>query len=326
MKKPEISVIMPVYNAERFLKDAVRSILNQTFTDFEFIIIDDGSDDRSLDIIKSFDDPRIKLYTNEKAGVPGQLNFGIGKSSADLIARMDADDLSDLRRLEIQYDFLKNNPEVSLVGSNYSIIDKKGNFVVEKQFPENHNEIEFMMPVITSVLHATMLARKSAIIVAGGYDEKNFYAEDHDLFLRMLLNGCMMYNIQKSLFKYRIHEPRKNNEKFTVQNKVVYENGYNYLRKKYNEQEYKSFDYVFRYALLEYYRGSMNTARKYLFRAIKAEPAKINQVLRYLVVSMLGDGIIGYLRRNNLLNRLNILLNKYLKKDMQSINSNLMRK
>ncbi len=86
MNKPEISVVMPVYNAEKFLESAIKSILNQTFTDFEFIIIDDGSKDKSSEIIKSFNDARIKFFEREKQGIVEQLNFGIEKSSAELIA------------------------------------------------------------------------------------------------------------------------------------------------------------------------------------------------------------------------------------------------
>jgi len=108
MAKPLVTVLMPVYNAERFLSEAMDSILNQTLINFEFLIIDDGSHDSSLKIIRSYDDPRIRLVQNEKnLGISATLNKGINLASADLIARMDADDISYPERLQKQYDYLK---------------------------------------------------------------------------------------------------------------------------------------------------------------------------------------------------------------------------
>ena len=109
-----------------------------------------------------------------------------------------------------------------------------------------------------------------------------------------------------------------------MQNNIVYKNGFNYLEIKYGDLHRDCFDYKFRYALLEYYRGRMEISRKYLLKSIKLRPIKLLLVLRYLLVSFLGNGIIGYLRKNNILNKMNIILNKYLKRDLQSINSKLM--
>ena len=118
---PRVSVVMPAYNAEKYIGEAIDSILNQTFTDFEFIIIDDGSSDRTADIVKSYSDPRIRLLANERnSGIVASLNRGIQKATGKYIARMDADDYSRLDRIKKQVDFLDNHPEVIALGTSFS--------------------------------------------------------------------------------------------------------------------------------------------------------------------------------------------------------------
>src|SRR5688572_20082581 len=118
MHKPLVTVLMPVYNAEKYLREAMDSILKQTLTDFEFLIIDDGSKDNSVDIINAYTDPRIRLVKNEhNLGISKTLNRGIEMASAELIARMDADDISYPARLQNQYDYFQKNPECALLST-----------------------------------------------------------------------------------------------------------------------------------------------------------------------------------------------------------------
>ena len=118
MQKPLVTVLMPVYNGEKYLREAMDSILKQTLTNFEFLIIDDGSKDSSVKIINSYNDPRIKLVKNEiNLGISKTLNRGIELASAELIARMDADDISYPSRLQKQYDYFTNNPECALLST-----------------------------------------------------------------------------------------------------------------------------------------------------------------------------------------------------------------
>ena len=125
-KIPDISVLMPVFNSERYLKTAIESILNQTFQDFELIIVDDGSTDASENIIRSFESEKIFSYKNAgNIGLIATLNRGIDLCRGKYIARMDADDVSLPTRLEKQFNFLKKNPEYALVGSNAERIDDK---------------------------------------------------------------------------------------------------------------------------------------------------------------------------------------------------------
>jgi len=114
---PKVTVLMPVYNAEKYLKEAIGSILGQSFSDFEFLIINDGSTDSSVKIIKSYDDPRIRFIANEKnLGVIPTLNKGFALAQGEFIARMDADDISLPKRLELQADFMDKHPEAGAIG------------------------------------------------------------------------------------------------------------------------------------------------------------------------------------------------------------------
>ena len=124
---PKISVLMCVYNDEDWLKNSIDSIVNQTFTDFEFVIVNDGSTDNSLEIINSYSDDRIRIINNEEnLGLPKSLNRGLNLCKSELIARMDADDISMNNRLEKQYKYLKKNKEIALIGGQAEYIDSDG--------------------------------------------------------------------------------------------------------------------------------------------------------------------------------------------------------
>src|SRR5690349_9241462 len=135
MTKPVFTVLMPVYNGEKYLREAIDSILAQTLTDFEFLIIDDGSKDRSVDIIKSYADPRINLVKNEvNLGISKTLNRGIEIAAAEFIARMDADDISHPTRLQKQYDYLIKNPECALLSTWAKMITEKNEHIRTEKY------------------------------------------------------------------------------------------------------------------------------------------------------------------------------------------------
>lgn len=201
----DISVVMSVYNGEKYLKEAIDSILAQTYANFEFIIIDDGSSDTSNKIIKSYDDSRIILVEQKNTGLAIALNNGIRLSTAPFIARMDADDIAELSRLELQLDFLKNNPEYILVGSNAIVIDKEGEYVLTSDLPIKWDEINKKFPD-TSFYHSSVMYCKNAYTKAGRYFEpasKVYSFEDSILWNRMKEFGKMA-NIEKPLIKYRL--------------------------------------------------------------------------------------------------------------------------
>jgi glycosyltransferase EpsE len=204
---PKISVIMPFYNAEKFLDEATQSILNQTFSDFEFIIINDASTDESDKIVQRYlVDRRIKYVKNEiNRGITRNLNCGIRMAKAGLIARMDGDDISSPERLERQFSFLQNNEDIDIVGSFASVINENGNQIGDLKFAITPEEINERCFYYGPFLHPTVLFRKKAIYEVGMYREKYSLCQDLDLFLRLVHKGYLGANIPEFLLKYRKH-------------------------------------------------------------------------------------------------------------------------
>lgn len=218
--KPKISVVMSVYNGEKYLNKSMDSILNQTFKDFEFIIIDDCSTDKSYQILERYrnSDTRIKLIRkNKNIGVKGfikNLNLGIKEARGQYIARMDQDDIAELNRLEKQYNFLVENPDTYIVGSNLALIDEEGALFGEMIAPLSDRVIRKKMIKKISLFHPVIMFRNTNEF---NYREKMLYCEDYDLYLRMITKEISMANLPEKLLQYRIHGQsisRKDN-KFT---------------------------------------------------------------------------------------------------------------
>lgn len=206
-KKPKISVVMPFYNAEKFLDESIQSILNQTFTDFEFIIINDASTDNSNKIVQKYlDDKRIIYIKNkENKGIVCNLNDGLKKARADVIARMDGDDISMPTRFEKQYNFLKNNPDISIVGTFAEVIDSNNIKIEKMTFATGPIIIKKQSLYRGPFLHPTVFFKKDVLNKIGGYNSKFKYCQDIDIFLRILFAGFQGANLSDFLLKYRKH-------------------------------------------------------------------------------------------------------------------------
>jgi glycosyltransferase involved in cell wall biosynthesis len=196
---PAITVLMPVYNAERFLRDSVESILSQSFTNFEFLIIDDGSTDKSVNIIESYTDKRIRLVKNESnAGIAASLNKGIEMARTELIARMDADDISMPDRLSLQYNHFHKEQDCVLLSANAHVISEDRVLIRIDDFPCEH--YYYNLNFICWIYHSTVMYRRSAVLAAGGYSSE--YAEDFDLWWKMARNGRLSH-LDIHLLDYR---------------------------------------------------------------------------------------------------------------------------
>ncbi len=200
MKNPGVTVLMPVFNGEKYLARAIQSILGQTYQHFEFLILDDGSADNTLGIINSFSDRRIKLVCNQQnIGIASTLNKGIAISEFDLIARMDADDFSLPTRLEKQVLFMQENPHCALVSSWAMEINEHEEFVNLEKPLDKH--LYYSLIFQNCIYHPTVLFRKQNVISLGGYNLKP--AEDYDLWCR--ISRIFQINcIEEPLLKYRI--------------------------------------------------------------------------------------------------------------------------
>jgi glycosyltransferase involved in cell wall biosynthesis len=202
---PFVSVLMPVYNGEKHLREAIQSILNQSFSDFELLIINDASTDASEQIILSFDDPRIRYDAHAtNLGLPATLNKGIEMCKEKYIFRMDQDDQSLPERLQTQIDFMEQNPEIALCGSWIKVFGL-GNEEVW-HYPTKHPYIQCAMLFRCPFAHPSLVLRKDVFIRQNlRYDPSFRYAEDYDLWVR-IADQVRMANIPKVLLHYRLHE------------------------------------------------------------------------------------------------------------------------
>lgn len=204
-KKPKISVIMPNYNCAKFLPAAIESVLDQTFSDFEFIIIDDGSSDGSWDIIQSYanrDTRIIALKNDENLRICKTLNKWISHSNWEYIARMDSDDISMPNRFLKQIQYLEENQHIWVCWSNCKFIDQKWDIWVEKKYPIDN--IKHYIRYRNPILHPSVMIRKHLIDKVWWYDDQYVYAEDLDLRVRIWVL-TEFHNIQENLILYRIY-------------------------------------------------------------------------------------------------------------------------
>lgn len=205
-----VSVVMPVYNGERYLKEAIESILNQAFRDLEFIIINDASTDKSEEIIKSFTDPRIVYIKNDKnLGQAESLNKGIRGARGLYVARMDQDDISLPERISVQSAYMDANKEVAILGTGYQEIGRDGKVVRRGLFQNSPDPKEMLffarLTGQASIGHPTVMIRRDIFNKVGYYDPRYHICQDYDLWLRAV-RKCRMENIPKVLLNYRIHD------------------------------------------------------------------------------------------------------------------------
>ncbi len=296
----KISVLMTVYNAEKYLDEAIRSVLEQTFLEFEFIIVDDGSSDRSAEMVKRYADRRIRFFPLEHLGRAAALNYAVAQSAAPLIAVMDADDIAYPHRLQLEYDAIVHDQAIDAVSSSYQMIDDRGNLIREKHLPMSHEAIVDLMPVQCSMCFPSALIRKSVLQQAGMFNEKLAAAIDYDLWLRILDRG-MFRNLSDSLIKRRISRTSISSRFRNVQMQQSYEMGMHYLKEKYRvaqDEESKS-KISFQLGRLEYYSGTMKNARKHFVRLLWNTPTMFI-AWRYYIVSFLGNRLFMILRSTGL--------------------------
>ena len=205
---PAISAITPVYNNAPYMREALDSILNQTFADFEYIAINDGSTDNSLEILEEYaqKDPRIRIDSHENKGYIATLNEGLGVARAEFIARMDADDVSLPDRFEKQMAYLRVHPECVVVGGRVLLIDSEGAPLREMCDETTHDEIDaaHLAGRGGTIVHPAMMARRSAIESIGKYSNAYPWAEDLDFFLRLAEVGRVA-NLPDVILRYRQH-------------------------------------------------------------------------------------------------------------------------
>jgi glycosyltransferase involved in cell wall biosynthesis len=310
---PKVTVLMPAYNAGKYIGEAISSILKQTFTDFELLIVNDGSTDETLKIAQSFHDARIRIISTENRGVAAALNVGLNHACAPYVARFDADDICYPARLKTQYEFITRYPEYTIIGSAVDYADAEGHFIFTHH-PEAHldEEIQQLKYTTCPFIHSSVFYKKDAIIAHGGYNEHAYTYEDHFLWLN-LLNTEKACNLSQPLIKVRLspesvsidgkwHTRKFRSIKYsTLKRRSITESEGNELyeiSKKYYSPRIKEGAY---YALcgkkflLNNYQPEK--ARSNVARAITLRPFRLDNYLLY-TLSYLPERLIAWLHNS----------------------------
>lgn len=273
-QSPKISVVMSVYNGSNFLAQSIEAILDQTFQDFEFIIIDDASTDKTPEIIKTYadKDSRIQAFRNEKnigpAGFIKNLNTGCRDAKGKYIARIDHDDISRKDRFQLQYDFLENNPEIFIVGAALKRVDENNKDLGEMRAPRNNEGIKQAMPKKISLYHPVIMFRKE--FYRDFYREKMCYCEDYDFYFRIMTDDLKMANLDECLLEYRILQNSLSREQdkviknlFINQSKVFYEERLRKGKDSYDSFEPNGFLNIYKNPSKQLFVKAINVSKKY---------------------------------------------------------------
>ena len=283
---PRITVLMPVFNCEAFVGEAIESILDQSFSNYEFLIIDDASTDNTRVIVKSYQDPRITLIEKvHNTGYTRSLNYGLSIAKGVYIARMDGDDISLPERFEKQVSYMDGHPEVVVCGTIYSII---GSDAVKK-VPITHDDCKVQLLKKTCFGHPTVMMRQSVFEAHGiKYDVTKEPAEDYDLWVTLLAYG-KFYNLPEVLLNYRVHDTqisvKKAKQKF-ISYYIIKERILNYLNVKLSLIEQKVFKKILYRQIIDYddffvyeaIRGKFLEANKKEFFKVSVFQSYMNEI------------------------------------------------
>lgn len=258
---------MPAYNAEKYIKEAIDSILNQTFKDFEFIIVNDGSKDSTKNIIESYADPRIKIINHgTNQGIYSSRSDGLKMARGEFIAILDSDDISMKNRLEEQLDFMLNHPDIAVVGSWMETIDVESGKTHILKLERDPAIIKWMHILKNQILNSSSFFRKKIIDEIGYYRKEYEYAEDYDLWSR-ISRRYKMVNIPKVLVQYRICsksvtralETRKAQKQHILE--IVFNNINYYINL--NRKDFKVFSNAVKWAKISNFKDFIKVRKIY---------------------------------------------------------------
>jgi len=220
---PEVSIVLPVYNSQRYLAETIESALSQTFTNFELVAVDDESTDDSSDILKRYADAdsRVRILQRSHGGIVAARNEGMAAARGEFIAAMDHDDVMLPERLALQVAFLRAHPDCVAVGGAGLLIDPEGDPLIERHHPTEPDEIEAeLFAGRNPIIQPCVMIRRESVAAIGGYREQCNFAEDYDLFLRLSDLGRLA-NLPQVLIQYRQHMSRASHGHYQEQNHVL---------------------------------------------------------------------------------------------------------
>lgn len=279
---PAISVVMPVYNAEAFVAETMDSILAQTFGDFEFVCIDDGSKDNSLAVLQDYAgrDPRVRIISRPNTGLVGALNEGIEASRGRYIARIDSDDLSAPDRFRLQFYRMEAEPDLVALGSCANAMDEEGNLLGAYDNPLTHEAIEEAhLAGLSSIHHPAVMLRTDAVRRVGCYRQETWPCEDYDLWMRLGEVGRLANLPQRLLTKRLMSSSivattldRQEAKQLLVLRETWKRRGLP-GEPKLPRRELNSHGDLFRqWGWMALKAGHLKTSRRYAFKTLKAQP------------------------------------------------------
>ncbi len=297
-----VSVVMPVYNGERFLKRAVKSICTQTLSQFEFLIIDDGSTDSSIEILTELEesDRRIKVHIRPHEGMDAQLNYGILHSRSNLVAFAEQDDISLPSRLEKEHDFMQKNADVGVLSGSFELINADGKQIGKRVLPTEDSDIRRHFPVFCPVAFGAAMCRRELLIQAGAFSGTAFPSNDYELWLRLLPNARFS-NLADIVLKKRRHPLASTVILQEVGNKQRLNLGLAYISKiqEKNSSLRDKYIYDLTKAKLHYYFGEFSVARNICYSLIKRKPFSLG-AWRYFLPALLGRHIVQLIRKSRI--------------------------
>lgn len=304
INKPKISVILTTYNGQRFIKEAIASILKQTLSDFQFIIVNDGSVDETEKIILSIKDDRIEYYLIDHVGHANALNYGLSKCKAELTSIIDHDDIASPEKFQMQFDLFNKNDNVGVIGSVYSFIDENGKLLNRINVPLVNNEIKEKLLYRDVICHSGVMYKTKLIKDVGGYYQKYDVASDYELWLR-IVNKTDFLNIRECLMRTRKHKLSQTSpiKSFKNNNKcaLLALNDHSYL---------VPIEKMYVKAIWEILYGDVKVGRKRLIREICESITPIGTKFKYLILSLLNRETINCYFYFNPLRRINIFVKR----------------
>jgi glycosyltransferase involved in cell wall biosynthesis len=287
---PRISVVLPIYNAERYLSEAIHSVLSQTFDDFEMFLLNDGSSDGSAEIVReaAARDSRVVVVNGDHSGLVHWLNVGVDMAKGELIARMDADDICSHDRFAYQTRFLDARPECCAVGTRAVRIDPDGLPIDLWWVPEQHEDIDGwnMAGRTGAMIHPSVMIRKTALYQVGGYRSTLESAEDYDLFLRLAEVG-QLANLPQSLLRYRVHPKSVTLTRAEVQTRLTRQalrEAWTRRKKagplpisRHDPRTLSEEELIWSWAQAAFCGRNFRTARKHAFRVLWRRPSEFRR-------------------------------------------------
>lgn len=240
-----ISVVLSTYNEETYIEKSVRSILNQSYPYFELIVVNDGSTDNTLNILKSIVDERLIILDKENSGLPDSLNYGIQRAKYDWIARMDGDDIAEPTRFADQIEAIHDG--LGVIGGQYRAIDSEGKYISNNLSTKPLTSFRCKLELIlgrSPFAHPTVLIRKDLIKEFGGYDTNFKAAQDVELWMR-LAPSTNMINLDKQVLNYRFHNNNISSKRKDLQRKLTFIGFMKYalsIRRPLSPSEFENFE------------------------------------------------------------------------------------